>query len=299
MFEDPTGHLSGGSEAARLESVIADLVIGQPNMLSNTQFFGSGDDVHARFVEVGNLALTGGDAPGLWAIDSGNHRILYFPTPHIASEVHGMAEATHVLGSDFQGTSSTPTTASPHNFNTPASVATSPDGKMIFVADRGFSRILRFTINEPPGIALYDADNNLLTPHIQLEEGSSATIRISTTDPESDAVSVEIDGLSSHLSFDSAPQTLIFDATGLSPGYVSYATIIATDASTRTNRTQLPISFEIVQKQTPSPTTQSNGPERQPEELPEGGCQSTPISALLLVIPFLLIYRRRLNLPQG
>lgn len=299
MFEDPTAHLSGESEAARLESVIADLVIGQPNMLSNTQFFGSGDDVRARFVEVGNLALTGGDTPGLWAIDSGNHRVLYFPTPQIASEVHGMPEATHVLGSDFQGTNSTPTTASPQNFNTPASVATSPDGKMIFVADRGFSRILRFTINEPPGIALYDADNNLLAPRIQLEEGSSATIRISTTDPESDDVSVEIDGLSSHLSFDSAPQALIFDTTGLFPGYVSYATIIATDASTRTNRTQLPISFEIIQKQTPSPTTQSNGPQRQPEELPEGGCQSTPISALLLVIPFLLVYRRRLNPPQG
>jgi hypothetical protein len=224
--------------------------------------------------------------------------VLYFPTPHIASETSGMAQATHALGNNIHPGSGY-YIPSNRNVSSPSAVAVSPDGKLIFVADQGFSRILRFTLNEAPTLALLDEDNNPQPAHIQLEEGTSTTIRISAVDLEGDDINLEIIGLNAHMSFDSAPQTLIFDAAALSPGYRAYATVVATDSSPRANRAQMALSFEVIKQQTPTPTTQSSGAQREPEALPEGGCQSTPISALALVIPFLLIYRRRLTLSKG
>ncbi|MBT6435910.1 MAG: hypothetical protein HOK28_22655 [Deltaproteobacteria bacterium] len=294
MFQDPTAHLTGADESARLESVIADLVIGQPNMLSNASFAGAGDDAYSRFVEVGDFALTGGEEPGLWAIDAGNSRVLYFPTPHIADPTSGMARATHTLGSNFHPGSGA-YRADNRSVNAPSGVAVTPDGKLIFIADRGFSRVLRFTLNDAPILSLSGEDDSLQPAHIKAEEGTSVAVRINAADPEGDNIDLEVVGLNAHLSFDPAPQTLIFDATDLSAGYKAYATIIAKDSSARTNRTELAVSFEVVQIQSPSPTPQVTGTERAPESIGGGGCQSTPISALALVIPFLLIYRRRAN----
>lgn len=298
MFKDPTAHLGGAAESARLESGIADLVIGQPNMLSNSGFSGDGDDAYSRFVEVGDFALTGGENPSLWAIDAGNHRVLYFPTPHLTSETSGMARATHALGNNIHPGSGAYT---PNNRNmaSPSAVAVSPDGKLIFVADQSFGRILRFTLNEAPTLTLLDEDNNPLPAHIELEEGTSKSIRVSAADLEGDDVNLEIIGLNAHISFDDASQTLIFDAADLGAGYRAYATVVATDSSPRANRAQMALSFKVLKQQIPNPTTQSSGSQRKPEALPEGGCQSTPISALVLVIPFLLIYRRRLTLSKG
>ena len=91
------------------------------------------------------------------------------------------------------------------------------------------------------------------------------------------------------------PLFFLFNAAELSAGYITYAKVIAEDSSPRANRSELALSIEIIEQETQAPTTQSSSTEREAETIPEGGCNSLPISTLTLVIPFLLIYRRRLN----
>ena len=155
-------------------------------------------------------------------------------------------------------------------------MAASPDNNLVFIADSSFSRVLRFTFNQAPTVSLQDTAGSTLSPNIEVEEGSQSSVLVVTNDPEGDEVVLAVEGLSSQLSFDGAAQTLIFDSAGLSPGHVTYATIVATDASQRANQTRLSLRFEIVKKAVGDPTTQATTPEREPETIPEGGCHSLP-----------------------
>ena len=295
MFEDPAGHLHSNPTSTRLESTIADHVLGQPNMLSNTQYFGDDAEKTFRLVEPDNLTLTGGAEPGLWLIDGGNKRVLYFPTPHLVNETSEMPEASHVLGTTMSGLFSNITVANERNVKAPEAVAVSPDNKLVFIADSGFKRVLRFTFNDAPTISLQGSQGEVLAPHIQVEVGSEQSIQLVVDDPEGDEVTLEVQGLSPQLNFDAASKTLLFNAAELSAGYITYAKVIAEDSSPRANRSELALSIEIIEQETQAPTTQSSSTEREAETIPEGGCNSLPISTLTLVIPFLLIYRRRLN----
>lgn len=294
VFNDPVSHLQGEqNETGRLESRIADAVLGQPNMLTQTAFNGSGNEAASRFVEVGDLALTGGENPALWAIDRGNRRLLYFPTPLVPTSNTGMPAASHALGSSMAG--SVAGTPKPHGANVadPKAVAVTPDGGLVFVADQGFNRILRFTLNGAPTLHLEDSAGQNIGAHIQVPEGASVSVRVIPSDPEDDSVSVQLEGESAALSFDQAASLLTFNAAELPVGYKFYATLVGTDDSMRANLVERPLVFEVVSPLAPAPTQASSAPARGPEEMPDGGCQAIPLGWLWLVFPILLIYRRR------
>ena len=59
MFEDPAAHLQVSPTVSALEAGVADHVLGQPNMLSNSQYFGA-DEKTFRLIAPDNLTLTGG-----------------------------------------------------------------------------------------------------------------------------------------------------------------------------------------------------------------------------------------------
>jgi hypothetical protein len=89
----------------------------------------------------------GDGSGGLYVVEEGNHRILYFAN---AASLPNGANATNVLGqADFiSNLAPAPPTAS--SFNFPNSMFIDNSANQIWVADAGNNRVLRFDMNAGP-----------------------------------------------------------------------------------------------------------------------------------------------------
>lgn len=119
---------------------VADLVIGQPDVFRAVANYPSGDGTKPT---ASSLFLPSGialdSAGNLFVADSGNGRVLRFPTPF--AQPAGMQTANLVLGQSSFGTQIKDPTAT--TMNAPVGVAVTSDGSL-YVSDLALNRVLYF-----------------------------------------------------------------------------------------------------------------------------------------------------------
>jgi len=127
--------------AALANGASANGVLGQPNFTSNSA------PNPTRNGTTNLRGVYGDGSGGLYVVEEGNHRILYFA--NAASLANG-ANASNVLGqADFTSAlAPAPPTAS--SFNFPNSMFIDNAANQIWAADAGNNRVLRFDMNAGP-----------------------------------------------------------------------------------------------------------------------------------------------------
>lgn len=253
VFDNPDG-------ADVLEATTADFVIGQPNF-----FFNAPAILRDGLQLPTGLAVDGQGR--LWVADSGNNRVLLFANPRELNE-NGRVDASFVLGQpDFTsgGVNAGPDGVDERSLFNPTAIATNEAGDVVFVADQGHNRVLRFTdaprlvFSEGPGV--YD-----------VPQGGTQSINIVTT----------IDGAELSANSTSPAATLngaavVFNATGLAVGSQARVDVTARVAGPPEQRIQGAVTFKVIQgatESTATPPAPTNPPPRE-----ESGCTCNGIQA--------------------
>ena len=124
--------------AAKTNGGAADGVLGQPDFASNTY--------STTRSLMGNVRGVWGDARGrLYLVDEGNSRIVIFNN---AATLANGARADNVLGQADFTSSAAPTPPTANSFSYPNSMFIDNANNMIWVADAGNNRVLRFSVND-------------------------------------------------------------------------------------------------------------------------------------------------------
>jgi len=124
--------------------IAASAVFGQPDMTTATAA------TTASGMDAPTAVAVGMDDGFLWVADTGNNRVIGFPTP--ANAANGAA-ATRALGQSALDKKDVPATPAAESMNAPEGVVTDNYTGTIFVSDTGNHRVLRFAANPDTGAA--------------------------------------------------------------------------------------------------------------------------------------------------
>jgi uncharacterized protein (TIGR03437 family) len=125
----------------------ADLVIGQPSLLSGFPNVDTGGATPTSTSLLGPEGLAVDASGNLYVADSGNNRVLRYPTPINQT---GRITPDVVLGQP-NFTSSATGVVSASSLTAPSAVAVAPGGQ-VYVADAGANRVLEFSSNLMSGV---------------------------------------------------------------------------------------------------------------------------------------------------
>ena len=127
--------------AALANGAAANGVLGQPNFTSNSA------PTPTQNGTTNIRGVFGDGSGGLYVVEEGNHRILYFAN---AASLPNGANASNVLGQADFTSALAPATPTAGSFNFPNSMFIDNAANQIWVADAGNNRVLRFDMNAGP-----------------------------------------------------------------------------------------------------------------------------------------------------
>jgi uncharacterized protein (TIGR03437 family) len=204
----------------------ADLVIGQPNLLTNAPNVDSPNSqspTATSFSGPAGLAVNPSDGT-LYVADYHNNRVLRFPRPVAQS---GRITADAVIGqADF--VSSTSAAVNGSSLKNPAGLAIGPNGDL-FVADSGNNRVLEFSAGAGNGanaIRVYGQPN--LFSAVKPSQVSAQTLSA----PE--GISVDV-ASNLYVADAGANRVLVFPNTSVAPAAGAVATFVIGQASFSTS----------------------------------------------------------------
>ncbi|MEM6730264.1 MAG: hypothetical protein AAF658_01840, partial [Myxococcota bacterium] len=260
-----------------LEATTADFVIGQQSFSTAT-----GGLARDQLTAPRGIALDGQDR--LWVADTGNNRVLLFSEPRTLNS-DGRVDATFVLGQvDFSSAARLVTNGAigARTLDAPTDVTTNEAGNLVFVADQGNNRVLRFTdaerlrITDGPGVFEVTPGETIT---VEFTTNIAATLALTEVFPEA-AVTL-------------TDSTVSFNATGFSAGEIARAEITASVAGPPAQSAVGSVTFQVVQ--TTTVATPSPPGSRAALARDDGGCECNNFGGPWLAIlgVFALVRRRR------
>ncbi len=271
IFDEPNGDL--------LNAITADAVVGQADFTTT-----SGGTDRNKLNQPEGIAIDGQDR--LWVADSGNNRVLLFAEPRATDPTTNLASATYVLGQPSFTTAAVQDdgdglgSINAGTLTAPSDVATNQSGDVVYVADRGNNRVLRFTDSErlrfTEGPGVYDvAPGEVRT--VAIGTNLTATLSLDRVNPEG---SVALNG-----------SVITFDASGARAGTEARAQILASTDGPPGQSIAAGITFKVVQGTNLPPSSPPGA--RTPEPRTDGGCECNGVSGPWLGFIGLLAFLRR------